>query len=753
MSKINIIPNQLITEKIKSIGWKIIENIIRFSLYISIFFIITSVVFKENISKVFFSIFYSNNYLPDTFKIIIYSTILFLFFTIIVSVIAASREQSHFKTSLVIRLILFIMNVIPIAMFQHILFDKFGFRLLYFIVFYLVFQILIDILIKPLISKIELNNNILIFIFKIMPEIFVVVASIILVNISGINHSADMRNINMHNYFEMFTYFLYIVFFNAITFFTVEYCIDLFRDEYKKNYIKYYFLFNDSYFKKIIFILRSAIPNVLDKIRKNLSWLIMFIITVDTIFQNAGSIGSNLLEGYEYGASIVIKNVIFLLIIMFFINLFIDIVLALFHKDKRNMKEIYEVTNIKQENIAKNKNITLLVVMSILLIFYFILFVNNYKKYPYAAYYDFPVNMEKTVMNVLQDKNIDEDNCPVGEYNSYNKIPLCKENKILSYFSIVKLEVLKDDGSIHHMVPYYDKATKRFYFIENNRNIQYIEGCDINLNDKIISIDTDYKRFNYADTMTEFRLQTDTKLFLSKPLSLILPFYLFYFMTLIIVVFTITKIVYECIIRFNFISQKLKDNFHIPKIITREILFFLNSITLVVVFLITNKYLESSSNIELINMTFSSSFLKFIIIQVLIVVMFSYSYVDEIFLNIKGLLKSKEFEYYSYIGLNSKNQNYIYNHKYGNNLLWKLIFQNLLFVLNINWFISYAFNVWKTIKDYIGVIYNLNFENILTKIIHFETSKTQPYNFLILIILDSIIFILYYYFNKKMNKG
>jgi hypothetical protein len=224
-------------------------------------------------------------------------------------------------------------------------------------------------------------------------------------------------------------------------------------------------------------------------------------------------------------------------------------------------------------------------------------------------------------------------------------------------------------------------------------------------------------------------------------------------LTLLLVVVIFTVLLYNCIVKFHFAGKSAKKYFIIPGKISREILLFLNSITLIVVFLLVNYFIEKNMQTVWINKTFVSSFLSYTLVQLIIIAMFSDSYINEIALYVKGALKTKEFEYYGLIGKKNKNQNYIFNKKYGTNLLLKLIFQNILFVYNINWFISYAFNLWKLkFIDYIGITYSISFENTLTKIISFNSLGTSGFNFMLLIIFNAILFIGYFHFDNKLSK-
>jgi hypothetical protein len=232
-------------------------------------------------------------------------------FILVCGAVAAAKEQSHFQTSLGIRILLFVMNVMPIALFQHCLLPVFGFRIIFFFLVYFFLQISIDLCLKHLLLKLVANKNVCAG--KIIHELILVVLSVLIAQITSPSeyHTFNMRDMEFTEVIQAVAYLIYIVFFNAVTFFMVENCINIFRQEYNKNYIRFYFLYNYNPVLRIIQVLRNSLPEILQKFRKNLTWLVMFVIAVDSIFENINSIGFNLLDGYNYGSVIIIKNIFY----------------------------------------------------------------------------------------------------------------------------------------------------------------------------------------------------------------------------------------------------------------------------------------------------------------------------------------------------------------------------------------------------------------------------------------------------------
>jgi hypothetical protein len=186
--------------------------------------------------------------------------------------------------------------------------------------------------------------------------------------------------------------------------------------------------------------------------------------------------------------------------------------------------------------------------------------------------------------------------------------------------------------------------------------------------------------------------------------------------------------------------------------ILKEVLRFLNSLTLIVIFMLVNLFMQKTFNIQWVNKSFFWNMLSFAVIQFLIVWMFSDTYIQEIKLHAEHLFSSREFHYYQLIGIDRSEQYRIYHKKYGSLLFWKLFVQNILFVVNINWFMAYAFNIWRNFKDTIGLTYAISFENIFTKIVHLDTTRTEWFNYIILVVLYGSLFAAYYFLQKKAMK-
>jgi hypothetical protein len=699
---------------------------------------------------------------PDIFRTVIACSVLFILFTTVVSALAATKEQSHFKTSLVIRLLLFIMNVVPIALFQHVLLPKFGFRIFDFVLVYIIVQIGIDAL-KPVISNLTKNIKIPIIISKIVYEVIAVGISFLIVTIPIFSASANMRDLDMENMTDLFTYFLYIILFNAITFFTVEYCINIFREEYKKNYTKYYFLFTYNVIKRISFTLKNAMPQVLEKIKKNLSWLVMFIIAVDSIFENVSSVGSNLLNGYidPDGAIIMIRSIFYLLLVMFLLNTCFDVFIKYLYKNEKHEEDDAAERQVRG-TIARKPNTKLFLKAAAaagIAVVYIVLFIFNQREYAFAGYYDFSENQHRTFGMFLDYFKIDEDGCSPDLIYQYKDAALCRQEGDPPYFYIMELGIENENGEIKTLVPFYDKKERRYFFIQGNTNQQRL--FDISYTDKIVSVKNikKYQKIAFTREMTKFSLPADkaSATTISKPLYLVSPYYIQYFMTLLIVVVAVVYSIYTGISKYYFMTRRKSDRKLLILVkIFNEILFFLNTINIVVIFLLINllfRRLQSNNTLTWENQTFIVNIFSYCIIQILIAFMFSDSYITEISLYLKRMLKTKEFYYYSLIGMWSERQYRIFHLKYGKNLLLKLIFQNILFVLNINWFIVYAFNTWRKFTDTIGITYAISFENIFTKIIRYESVRTGIYNFIILIVFDTILFLGYYYSQKRLVKG
>jgi hypothetical protein len=732
----------------------LLTNIIRFSAY----YVITAAVITFLYGGNFMELITPRGDIPDIFRTAGVCSVLFVLFSLLTSAIAVTREQSYFKSSLMIRLIVFIMNVIPIALFQHNLFNRFGFRIIYFVLFYLIIQLIVDFFIKPFISKICGGNAFTIFLGKYIPEAVVIIICCLLVNMPWINQSANMKDMNLSNFSDLSAYLLYIVLFNSVTFFTVEYCIGVFRGEYKKNYTKYYFLHNKNMFSRIFYVLRNAMPQVLGKIRKNLSWLVMFILAVDSIFGNNEGLGSNLLKGYiSEDAGIISGRVFYLLLVMFSINVIIDIILSIFHAKK----ELKLGNNETGEEILKTKNIKKTALQAALISAAVLLFVGtavfNNREYAFAGFYDFTTNQNRTFGDYLKDRAVDSENCPVEIYNAFRDTPLCQKTSG-NYFLLFEMQVRDKHGTIFNVFPFYDKDVGMYCYIQKidggfrftSNYIDLQNKLDFNWNFNIIDVKQDlkYKAIAFTQKTIAFQLRK-SEITLEKPLYLVMPYYIFYFTMFLAVVIGIVYFVYYVITSSYFTKKNYFTALFAGKLF-QELTLFLNSLTIILVFLLINHLFQKSfkSNIE--NIGFLTTAASYFLLQLVITIMFTDSYFDELTSFTKRIKTANEFRFYNLIGMHPKSQYEIFKKKYGHSFNLKLVFQNILFVLNINWFIVYAFKVWRNFNDSMGITYAISFENIFTKIIHYERSRTDWHNILVLIVLYAVLFSGYYIIQKRI---
>jgi hypothetical protein len=506
------------------------------------------------------------------------------------------------------------MNIIPIAVFQHALFPRFGFALIYFFIVYLGFEYVGDIIRTRFPIKfgdiflsfitrfpIKFGDTFLSFITRFRTEAVTMALTMLVVWIitpERFKH-VEMRDIELKVISENIAYILYIVAFNSVSFFTVEYGIAVVSMEYKKNHAKYFCRFNDGLFKRFIYLLRSAAPQILEKIRKNLSWLVSFIITVEAIFEFIPSIGVNLLNGYSHmDAIIIIKSSVHLLCIMVIINIIIDIVLS-FLQEKESATSMKAICNKYKAIIAGtisriacitsmkavcNKYKAIIIAGIISCIVFILLGVCCYYNYPIAGYYDFEMNKSRTVNDFLAQKKIKTDQLDESVLN----MPLCQ--KTGNGFLIAKIELSDKNGVNYAIIPFYDKGRRTFYFIQGNVNKQW---SDIAKTDVVTNIGVIKKCILFPEVETAFRLPADTSrnFFGVKPLFLILPFYVFYFILLLLVVGAVTFILYagvikRCILTENGCGISLWRT--AASGILANIVKYLNALSLIVIFMLVN---------------------------------------------------------------------------------------------------------------------------------------------------------------------
>jgi hypothetical protein len=82
----------------------------------------------------------------------------------------------------------------------------------------------------------------------------------------------------------------------------------------------------------------------------------------------------------------------------------------------------------------------------------------------------------------------------------------------------------------------------------------------------------------------------------------------------------------------------------------------MNALTLIIVFLLLNLFIQRNFEIEWLNKTFTATVVSYILIQMVIIAMFNAACLSEIASHAKTLLLSNEFKYYDTIGLSAKDK-------------------------------------------------------------------------------------------------
>lgn len=753
-------------------------TLFRYIIYFVLIYTVLMLVYQKNISG-FLEGFYLGDVPIDTIKALVICSLSFIFLSFLICIVTVLKEQNYFSKALGIRIFVFILNILPIAIFQHSLLKLFGYIPIYIFLVYLTLQIFYELIIRSniRIHKIE-QYGICNTIGIILVEIALFGLAVCLTYIIMPDHyrnNIEMKQ-NFDSIFTLFSYFVYIVLFNSITFFTIEYGISIFKEEYKKNYSKYYFKYENSIFRRLLFIIGNAAPILLIKIKKNLVWLIAFIITVEAIFENQSSVGFRLISAYIYDdPDRIMINVMYIFIFICAINLIIDLLIFLFKKENKQGKGIPPIGENSQFKGIINLLITdknkkgIIAIASGFLLIYVLLIGFNYNEYPVLGYYDFSQNMTKTFKDFMNPQNISigTENCPLSVCEPYLDEVLCRKTKgkFFNTYNIMQIKLENTRGKVNTIIPFYDRANRGYYFISQGKNT---EQESIQPDSKIISVDYNkkYKIPVILDIMTGLRLPSDTSaaVFGDKPVLLLFPFYLIYFMTIILITALITLLVYYFLIKNEF-SRNVSNRRILGKIIkasNKETLIFFNSITLILFFIIVNIIINrilslTGEDIEWVNSPFLLNLFIYMLVQIIINWIFSDSYSYELKAIIQKLLKTDEFNYYNLIGINKNVKLFvnIFNTKYGFNLLIKQFVQNLLFVININWFISYAFNAWSALgnSDMIGITYAISFENIFSKTLlndhgyPFDTA----YKFILLFLYGSLFFV-YYWLQTRISK-
>ena len=757
--------------------------------------IITALIYGDTFDRIKQYLVSSYIRLPYTsfFSILICSAG-YIISILFISVLAAERDKNLFSTSLIIRLMVYFLSILPIAVFRDGLSMIFGFYLIYYPISCFFIQFIVEKCRPFLLLKCGTSEPACKFV-KVIVEIVPLMIGVFLVYIfmpEKFRH-VDWRSIKIELPVPAFVaYLVYIVFFNCVTFFTVEFGITCVNEENKKNHAKYYFRYHDKKTSRFFYLLRSASSQMLGQMQKNIAWLVFFIITVESIFEFKYTIGRNLIEGYGNDSLVIMQNVFYLFFITFILNTFIDILSYMFDKntdyrgsctqcfnvflaaltggmlnpfgvnkkqvakDSRNMKQKHRVQF--RLFLPGKKSI---VTGSIYFVVFILLLAFCLREYPMAGYYDFESNCEKTMAEIIGRYWPNPASRPSMPENEL-QTPLCVEGEDGGYY-ITKLLIIDPYGIQSEIVPYYEKSDDAFYFIQGNRNRQEsLNGTIVSVS-RLLRYKTISRFFSFIPVLGKmkisFRLPVDTSksTFSMKPLYLVFPFFVLYFMTLFVVVYAITSFFF----RYNIKRYIIKNIYESMTTFEQYcslchgiLLKFINSSTLFVIFILVNFFLGKYFYLEWGGMNLFQSLAMFGLVQLLIIWMFSDSYVQGISLHIERIFKSKEFEYYELIGFDHNMLYVNYLNKYGNCLFGKLLLQNIIFVANINFFISYAFNVWHDFIDRVGLTYAISIENIFTKIIHFEKGRVSVYFvYIILFLFYGFLFVAYYSMQKRQEKN
>jgi hypothetical protein len=751
------------------------KNVLVYTLFFFAAAWLTSLVYGSNLpgdlAFVFSRIF--ENPPMITLLTVLIASILFGILVLSVSVLAVGKEARIFSTSWPVRFSVFFLNIIPIAIFHDDLSQLFGFGMIFFFPIYFVLQYILE-NIQNRFSYTLKNNKPFFFAFKYLTEAALFVLALFLTRIIVPKQYFHItwRLLDLDITYERFHYIIYlfyIVLYNCITFFTIEYGISCVKEEYKKNYIKYYFRYTSNPFKRFQRLLRSSSVQILIKIKKNLSWLIFFTLTVETIFEPSRTIGFSLIRNYRDQPVAFIHGILYIIFMMFAVNTLIDCFVLLLQRqeDKSAIPREYTKEIIPRERNSWKKTACI----TAALILYAALVVFCQREYPMAAYYDFEINREKSVKNAVDQWGIVYDSGVLHALET----PLCQRSERGPGYTIAVLEISGGENAKRTIIPIFEKTKTpgTFYFIEGSANRQ---GKDVlsPANDRLTSIKTItkynsvlfqifYSLPKIGKAETGFRLPADLSksTFAMKPLYLIAPYYLVYMATLIMIVYFISLIVYRFSVKrcIDVYYEKVqKQNKTIKELIYGfgdYGLLFLNSITSLLVFLLANRFIERMviDKWFWINNSFLINITSYTVIQIVFVAMFSDSYNLEINLHAKKILTSQEFQYLRLIGVGPKLLYQNYHTKYGKGFFHKLFIQNVFFVININFFISYAFNVWAAVNDHIGVTYAISFENIITKIVHEKPNGAESYNYIILGLFYFGLFLVYYISQKRLEEN
>lgn len=708
-----------------------------------------------------------------TLLTVLFASILFGILVLSVSVLAVGKEARIFSTSWLVRFSVFFLNIIPIAIFHDDLSQIFGFGLIFFFPIYFILQYALE-NIQNKSSYALKNNKLLHIVFKYLTEaallVFAFFLTWIIVPEKYLN--IEWRGLDLDIKYESFhymTYLFYIMLYNCVTFFTIEYGISCVKEEYKKNYVKYYFRYTDNPFKRFLYLLRSSSVQILVKIKKNLSWLIFFTMTVETIFEPSGTIGFSLIRNYRDQPVAFIHGILYIIFMMFAVNTLIDCFVLLLQRQEEKPAILREYT---KETITRGKKPwKKIALIAATLVLYAALVIFCQREYPMASYYDFEINREKSVKNAIDQWGISHDSGVPDTLET----PLCQKLENGPGYKIAVLEISGSENTKRTIIPIFEKTKSpgTFYFIEGPVNRQ---GKDVlsPANDRLTGVRTItkyngvlfqvfYSLPKIGKAETGFRLPADLSksTFAMKPLYLIAPYYLAYITTLIMTVYFISLIAYRLSVKRcidAYYKKTQKKNEMIKKLahgFGEYGLLFLNSITILLVFLLVNRFIERMVLDEWfwINKSFLINIASYTLIQIIFVLMFSDSYNLEINLHAKKILTSQEFQYLRLIGAGPKLLYQNYHTKYGKGFFRKLFIQNVFFVININFFISYAFNVWPAVNDHIGVTYAISFENIITKIVHEKPNGAEAYNYIILGLFYFSLFLIYYISQKRLEEN
>jgi hypothetical protein len=542
---------------------------------------------------------------------------------------------------------------------------------------------------------------------------------------------------------------LFIVVFNCINYISVEYICSVFSLEMKKPHVKSYFLYNQNGFKRFKYIIRTAIPAILAKIRFYLAWFIGFILFYEMDNNISYSIGAKI--GNQTDINYINGVNIFSIFIVIYgllciLNIIIDVLISGFGSSDKEDKEQPKFPQGQADHdppkgywkkvLSKNK--LLFGFIACLVLSVSIVAVRYSGLYTILQHYDFPTCQRfdvRYVMDEIRPRPKFDDDTMADEIMNRN-LCLKERGSWFTSYNILEFTVEQDDGRMRKVIPVTEAPEDNpdidypdLFLIVDNQSRMMPDMIDAPLIKSASYTRTVTVPNLFEDVYVPFSLERDSKG--GPPLSSyklffpILVYYGFYLFLTAAVVFFAVFIVYRIISKVKLSGLYYSCFGRIVGKVYEVVKLFIISTPFVTLIAFSYLFFPQDDQITGIptlavfpaftESIFLNSIIVYLIFDLVLIIYTIPGIYDDGKTFTENILKSREFKYLADIGLGKKEIGRLLNQKYGNRRILQVFVENLLFILVLQFFIMYCYSRSQFI-DVIGVGSVMSIENVASKV-------------------------------------